>query len=103
MKNQKIIVSLFFVSLLSFPLISVAASLDPSLITALNGVVSILTLIVSFICTIMIIVGGIMILSASGDADKVKTGRQTILYAVVGFVIVLIANGIMLTVKSIAP
>ena len=101
MKNQKIIASLFFVSLLSFPLISGAAAVDPSLTKALQGVVTILTLVVGTICTIMIIVGGIMILTASGSPDKVQTGRQTILYAVIGFVIVLVANGIMLTVKSI--
>lgn len=101
MKNQKIIVSLLFVSLLSLPLICGAAAVDPSITKAFQGVITIASAIVALICTIMIIWGGVVMLTAAGSPDKVAMGRQTIMWAVIGFVIVLIANGIMLTVKSI--
>ena len=46
------------------------------------------------ITTIMVLVGGFQILTAAGDPEKFKTGRKTILYAVVGFAVVFLANSI---------
>jgi magnesium-transporting ATPase (P-type) len=53
------------------------------------------------LCTVMILVGGYQILVAGGDPAKFKTGRQTILYAVIGFVVVLLASSVPYIIDSI--
>ena len=52
------------------------------------------------IITTMFIIAGIMFLVASGDPEKVKTARQTALYAVVGVVVMLISVSILPIVVS---
>lgn len=46
------------------------------------------------VTTVLILYGAFQILTAAGDIKKVETGRKTIIYAVIGFGIVLIASGI---------
>jgi len=50
---------------------------------------------------IMILVGGFQILFAGGDPEKFKKGKKTILYAVVGYAIILVANGIDELIRNI--
>lgn len=53
------------------------------------------------IVSIMVLVGGFQILTAGGDPEKFKTGRKTIIYAVVGFAIILIAGGVVSIIQSL--
>lgn len=53
------------------------------------------------IATLMILVGAYQILFAAGDPEKVKTGKQTILYTVIAFAIILIGKGITLIIKDV--
>lgn len=53
------------------------------------------------ILALMILIGGFQILTAKDSPEKVKSGRQTIMYAVVGFVIILISKGIALILLNI--
>lgn len=53
------------------------------------------------IVAIMVLVGGFQILTAGGDPEKFKTGRKTIMYAVIGFAVILIANGVVSIVQSL--
>lgn len=46
------------------------------------------------IVTIFILYGAFQILTAAGDVKRVESGRKTILYAVIGFGVILIASGI---------
>ncbi len=50
----------------------------------LNGVYS----IVAIIAVLIIVLAGLRIITADGDSSKVAAARQTIIYAVVGLVIV---------------
>jgi len=43
---------------------------------------------------ILIIVGGIMIMTAAGDEAKVKKGKNFILYALIGFVVAILAKAV---------
>ncbi len=53
------------------------------------------------VTTAMALWGAFQILTAGGDSDKVKNGGKTILYAAVGFALVLIALGLTNVIKSL--
>jgi hypothetical protein len=48
----------------------------------------------AIIAVLVIIVGGIRYATANGDSSKVKTGKDTILYAIVGLVVIIMATAI---------
>ncbi len=53
------------------------------------------------ILALMILIGGFQILTAKDSPEKVSSGRKTIMYAVVGFIIILISKGIALILLNI--
>ncbi len=53
------------------------------------------------ICTIMVIVGGYYIMAAAGNEERLKTGRNTIFYAAIGFIVILIASGVSAILRSL--
>lgn len=55
-------------------------------------VVNVLSIAVGIIAVIMIIIGGLKYITSSGDSNNVTSAKNTILYAVVGLVIVAIAQ-----------
>jgi hypothetical protein len=50
---------------------------------------------------IMVIIGGFQIMTAGGKEEQFKKGRQTLMYAVIGFVCILIATGVVDIIKSV--
>ena len=55
-------------------------------------VINILSVIVGIVAVIMIIVGGLKYITSSGDSNNVQSAKNTILYAVIGLVIVVVAQ-----------
>ncbi|MCL5004645.1 MAG: pilin [Patescibacteria group bacterium] len=53
------------------------------------------------IVAIMVIYGGFLILTAGDSPEKVKSGKDVILWAVVGYVIVLCSWGVLYIIKEI--
>ena len=69
------------------------ANNDNSLIVnLLNKVVNILTLIVGIVAVIMIIIGGFKYITSGGDSSNISSAKNTIIYALVGLVIVALAQ-----------
>lgn len=52
------------------------------------------------LCAIMVLVGGFQMMTSAGNPEKLKTGRNTILYAVAGFAVVLLAKGVSVGIQS---
>lgn len=50
---------------------------------------------------LMVIYGAFQILTASDNEDKFKSGKKTILYAVIGYAIIFIASGISLIIRDV--
>lgn len=50
---------------------------------------------------IMVLYGGFQLLTAGGDPEKYKSGKNTILYAVIGYAVILLANGIVLILRNL--
>ena len=56
----------------------------------INAVIGILGLV----CVVVIIIGGVNYMTSSGDAGKVKKGKDTILYGAIGLIICALAFAI---------
>ena len=65
-----------------------------SIWTTVNTVINVLLGVIGILAVVMVIYGGFKIVTSAGAADKVKSGRETILYGVVGLVIALLAFAI---------
>lgn len=69
---------------------------DPTSETKINQTVkdglNLFSAIVGIISVVMIIVGGIRYITSGGDSGKVSTAQNTVLYAVVGLVVVALAQ-----------
>ena len=52
------------------------------------------------VTVIMVLIGAFQILTAGGDPAKFATGQKTILYAAVGFALVILANSLVAIIRS---
>lgn len=66
----------------------------------ITGAVNIISLVVGIVAVIMIIVGGFKYITSSGDSGKVGSAKNTILYAIIGLVVVALAQVIVKFVLS---
>lgn len=77
---------------------SPACQEDKDSITGSEGVfariTSIIALVAGAVAVIVIIIGGFMYVMAGGDAGKLKTARDTIIYSVIGLVVIALAQSI---------
>jgi len=53
------------------------------------------------IAAIMVLWGGFQMMTAAGDPEKFKSGRQTILYAAIGLAVVLAAKSVVVLIKNV--
>ena len=68
-----------------------AAAGSPSFETIVQNVIDILLWVVGIASVVMLIVGGIRYVVSAGDQNAVQGAKNTILYAIVGLVISLLA------------
>jgi len=78
------------------------ASNGSTVTSLIKKVVDILSLIVGVVVVIMIIIGGFKFVTSGGDANNVKEAKNTLLYALIGLVIVALAQVIVHTVLHTA-
>ena len=64
--------------------------LTGNVVAILNAVIGVL----SFVCVVVIIIGGVNYMTSSGDAGKVKKAKDTILYGIIGLVVCVLAFAI---------
>ena len=69
--------------------------------SVINNVMQWLIMAGSPIAALMVVVGGIQILTSGGEPEKFKKGRQTILYTAIGYGIILVGSGIISIVEKI--
>lgn len=55
----------------------------------------------SILVPIIIVIGAFQMLLSQGKPDSITTGKKTILYAVIGYIIILISKGIVSIVENI--
>lgn len=57
-----------------------------------SQVVAVLSVVVGVVATIMIMVGGFKYITSNGDSNQVSSAKNTILYAIIGIVVVVFAQ-----------
>jgi hypothetical protein len=58
----------------------------------LSEVINIMSILVGVICVIMIIVGGLKYVTSGGESNNVSGAKNTIMYALIGLVVVAMAQ-----------
>jgi hypothetical protein len=66
----------------------------PTLGSQLKIVINVLMFILGAISVIMIVIGGIRYATSNGDAGSTKSAKDTVLYAVIGLIVALMAYAI---------
>lgn len=67
---------------------------ESGLLSALKTVVNVLKFVIGGAAVLMLIIGGIMYVFSGGDPQNTARAKDTILYAIVGLVIALLAQAI---------
>ena len=65
---------------------------DQKINNLLEDIINIFSLIVGVVAVIMVIIGGLQYITSGGDSGKITTAKNTILYAVIGLVVVALAQ-----------
>ncbi len=65
---------------------------ESSLNRIITTIINILSVVVGIVAVIMIIVGGFKFITSGGDSGKVTSARNTIIYAIIGLIIVALAQ-----------
>ena len=68
------------------------AESGPTVNTVINAVINILRWVVGIISVIMVIVGGFKYVTSGGDSSNVQSAKNTVIYALVGVIIVAISQ-----------
>jgi cytochrome bd-type quinol oxidase subunit 2 len=71
---------------------SCAETDGPSVESTIALVINVLSVIVGVAAVIMIIIGGLKYITSTGDSSNVQSAKNTILYAIIGLVIVALAQ-----------
>ncbi len=67
-------------------------STDTTLNNIIKTVIDLLTLVVGFISVVFLILGAFKYITSGGDSGKVTSAKNTILYALIGLVVVAVAQ-----------
>ena len=74
---------------------------DTALGSRVGNIVDALFLVLGAIAVIIIIFGGIYYVTSTGDAARIKRAKDTILYAVIGLIVAILAYSIVKFVNGI--
>lgn len=67
---------------------------EDTLNRTIKNVVNIFSLIVGIVAVIMIIVGGFKYVTSNGDSSQITSAKNTIIYAIVGLLVVAVSQAI---------
>lgn len=108
MFSKKTLILIIFLSLVSLAFAGfVLAQVIPNPLSAnsieelIDSLINAIFWLAVVIVPLIIIIGAIYYIISGGSPEKIKTAKNIILYAVIGFAIVLLAKGLISMIKSI--
>ena len=110
MKKKQIVKWLTATKLLLLPSATLAFSIppiiisdkDPSILSVINKIVDIILGFTAALAALFIIIGGIRYMASQGNAEAMESAKKTLLYAVVGLLIVVLVKVIINLVTGTA-
>ena len=98
MNIKKVLATTAAVGLIAIPMIASAQGFAPvtpfegtstgTLIQAITNIVNALLTLAAVIAAIFVIIGGVRYITAQGDEDAVAAAKNTVIYAVIGIVVI---------------
>lgn len=70
---------------------TVGGNNDLNLVDNITGIISAVIAVLGLVCVVVMIIGGVNYMTSAGDAGKVKKGKDTILYGLIGLVVCVLA------------
>jgi hypothetical protein len=103
---KKILSFLILLSLILPPFVLADVNIENPLTATsfeeiVDNIINFLFTIAIALVPLMIIIGAFYITTAGGDTNRVTTGKNIILYALIGFAIILLAKGIVGVIEQI--
>ena len=68
------------------------AATDPDIPGTISKVIGVLSMVIGVAAVIMIMIGGFKYISSQGDSNSISSAKNTILYAIIGLVVALLAQ-----------
>ena len=62
-----------------------------NLVDSVSDIISVVIGILGLVCVVVMIIGGVNYMTSAGDAGKVKKGKDTILYGLIGLIVCVLA------------
>ncbi|MCA9334750.1 hypothetical protein KC953_01255 [Candidatus Saccharibacteria bacterium] len=62
--------------------------------TTVGNILGVVYFIAGIVAVLMIVIGGIRFVGANGDSNQVQAGKETVTYAVIGLIVVIMAAAI---------
>lgn len=72
----------------------VGVEADDGLQSNITNIINVIIGLLGIVAVVVIILGGVQYMTAGGDAAKVKKAKDTILYGVIGLIIIILAAAI---------
>lgn len=67
----------------------------------IERIIGYLVIVGAPIMVIMVLIAGFQIMSAGGNSEQINKGKNTILYAVIGYGIILLAQGLVFIIEQL--
>jgi len=74
---------------------------QPPALCVVRKIIRNLLIIAAPLAVLMVMFGAFQILTAGGKPERITSGRNTILYAAIGFAVVLVADGVVVILQNI--
>ncbi len=74
--------------------VDITGTESTSVDSAVKATIDILSVVVGVIAVIMIIIGGLKYVTSNGDSNSISSAKNTIIYALIGIVVVAIAQSV---------
>lgn len=85
----------------SAPASGIGPSPKPAAQCVVDVIITALWVIIVPLVGLMIIIGGFFLVTSGGNPERVETGKKTITYAIVGFVVVVLASSVVAVIEDI--
>jgi hypothetical protein len=72
-----------------------------NIVKVISDIISLLVYVSAAISVLFIVLGGYQMITSSGDAEKVKKGKETFTYAIIGLIAAIIAGFVVSVITQI--